>query len=833
MSAELIPLGHITSGGPQARPFLAAYKMATQGRHRAAYQRATELKDQIDRIQKPADKAQAEIALAEIFRRVGHDHVAASHFFRAASLLAEEKAAEPAGVAHALGVECLIHIGATEKVEKKLSDLGPSSGIWREPSDGLWELAQGHISEARMKLRKLPDLSSSRWAQAWAQLFQVETLLEMGGLVGAEEAWEKTSESVGANARFSDLRLRHLQLGAWLKLAQLWSTKADDEKPDAVRKAEAAVETLATYGQHHPLYKAWAANFRGELALLKKESPDAHFREAAATLEGLPLSLLSARLLSRQVVQTRQADQRFNEKRAEQARGAFLDLGLHGRLGALSTMSAGKGGGSSAGPAAPIRGSMALRKSIAMRLDQNLDALNITEESGLDALIEVSRYLSSILDVDTLLEKVLESVVRVLKAERGVLLAEAGDGFKCVAARGIDSAEVGEGKGEISFGVIREAQKSGEPVLSDNALSDQRFKDRKSVMATDIRSVICSPIRTQKRVLGYLYLDRRVISLPFSQDQEDLLAAFCVQAAVAWENALSFQEIDDLNKGLEKKVMERTVELRESNTQLQDALDEITNTRLKLAEAERDAMEKEMNLAREIQESILPPPDTFKRDGHRYAGTVIPASYTGGDFWGHVDLKDGRSLILIADVTGHGVAASLITAVAKSCLDTLASMGTLSSVSDVLSMMSYAVHESAKGRLLSTAFAALVDPAGKKITFANAGHNMPYLFTPGAKRPSALVSRGVRLGEDPTQGYEAQEKEYAPGDQVVFFTDGIVECARPDGKEYGERRFRKAIQAHADLEPPEMIQKLIEDAEAFCEGVERDDDLTLVILKLD
>ena len=105
-----------------------------------------------------------------------------------------------------------------------------------------------------------------------------------------------------------------------------------------------------------------------------------------------------------------------------------------------------------------------------------------------------------------------------------------------------------------------------------------------------------------------------------------------------------------------------------------------------------------------------------------------------------------------------------------------------------------------------------MDPEAKKITFANAGHNMPYIYTPGAKRPSALVSRGSRLGEDPSAGYESHEKEYSPGDQVVFFTDGIVEWPRQDGKEYGDRRFRKAIQAHSSLSPNDMIEIALEAA---------------------
>jgi len=492
-------------------------------------------------------------------------------------------------------------------------------------------------------------------------------------------------------------------------------------------------------------------------------------------------------------------------------------MGLPGRVGALSATPSG-------GPAAPAANA-AVRKSIAIRLEGSLENMNLTEESGLEAIIEVSRYLSSILEVDLLLEKILESVVRVMRAERGALLRQSNDGgLECVAVKGLERVDVVEGSNEISFGVIREVQRGGEPVLADNALEDERFRERKSVMATDIRSVLCSPIRTRQRSLGYIYLDRRLVSLPFTMEQQDLLAAFCTQAAVAWENALSFHQIETLNVGLEQKVKERTIELRESNQKLADSLEELTNTRLRLAEAQRDAMQKEMILAREIQESILPPRDLVQAKGYAFCGLVIPASYCGGDFWGFRRYSNDRTLLVVADVTGHGVAASLITAVTRSCLDTLESTGADHPVEDVLAMLSSVVRRSAKGRLLATAFACLIDPAARSITYANAGSRLPYLVSASGGRPSALSGVGLRLGDEEAPRYEAHTKSYS---------DGIVESKKSDGEMYGDRRFRRSLQALVKEPALDLVAKLIAESEAYCGGVERDDDWTLVVVQLD
>ncbi|MBN2358855.1 MAG: serine/threonine-protein phosphatase, partial [Deltaproteobacteria bacterium] len=284
---------------------------------------------------------------------------------------------------------------------------------------------------------------------------------------------------------------------------------------------------------------------------------------------------------------------------------------------------------------------------------------------------------------------------------------------------------------------------------------------------------------------------------------------------------------------LEQKVKERTIELRESNQKLADSLEELTNTRLKLAEAQRDAMQKEMILAREIQESILPPRDLVQAKGHAFCGLVIPASYCGGDFWGHRNYSGDRTLLVVADVTGHGVAASLITAVTRSCLDTLESTGTDHAVEDVLAMLSSVVRRSAQGRLLATAFACLVDPEARTLTYANAGSRLPYLVSPGGGRPGALTGTGLRLGEDEAPRYMAQVKSYGAGDRLLLYTDGIIECKNSSGEMYGDRRFRRSLQALARESAPDLIGKLIQEVEAYCGEIERDDDWTLVAVQLD
>ncbi|MBN2359250.1 MAG: GAF domain-containing protein, partial [Deltaproteobacteria bacterium] len=551
MSGELIPLGPApqqpVTPSPSLRQVLSGYRLASYGLVKMGRGRVDVGVRQLEAGEEP-DVALSLAALAaqEVDRRAGDWVAASEQACRASELMRQAGSPTSAGIALALGVESLVIAGRPAEAEQRMPQIDGGAGgeIWLDAANAMLQLAQGHVSEARTLLRRLPEADEGAWTGWWARLLQAEVLLEMGALVGAAEPLDLLATALPRSARFTEANTRYLQLRAWLAIARVWSNTKPAQHAELRAAADAAVSRLAGYAQNHPYYRAWARQFRGELRLLERGDPEADFSAASADLQGIGAPFARARLLSRQALQLRAAERRWNEQRVGEARAVLLDLGLPGRVGALSAAPSG-------GPAAPAANT-AVRKSIAVRLEGSLENMNLTEESGLEAIIEVSRYLSSILEVDLLLEKILESVVRVMRAERGALLRHRDDGaLECVAVKGLAREDVVEGSNEISFGVIREVERGGEPVLTDNALEDERFRERKSVMATDIRSVLCSPIRTRQRSLGYIYLDRRLVSLPFTLEQQDLLAAFCTQAAVAWENALSFQQIETLNVGLE------------------------------------------------------------------------------------------------------------------------------------------------------------------------------------------------------------------------------------------------------------------------------------------
>ena len=243
--------------------------------------------------------------------------------------------------------------------------------------------------------------------------------------------------------------------------------------------------------------------------------------------------------------------------------------------------------------------------------------------------------------------------------------------------------------------------------------------------------------------------------------------------------------------------------------------------------AEKATLEKELEVARTIQETLVPTHDPVDRGTLRFAGYFQPASQCGGDWWTWHDM--------IGDVTGHGVPSAMITAAAKAAADVALSVNNgLIDPAKLLEIMNTAIFQSAKRKFVMTCFAAVIDTRKRTITYANAGHNFPYLYrtTEGNGEFGSLMIRGNRLGDLKESKYEVKTTDLAPGDILVFYTDGIVECESSTGEEYGEKRFRASVRRAAALDAGDIRDAVVTDAANFFGDTVRKDDITLVIAKI-
>jgi serine phosphatase RsbU (regulator of sigma subunit) len=248
--------------------------------------------------------------------------------------------------------------------------------------------------------------------------------------------------------------------------------------------------------------------------------------------------------------------------------------------------------------------------------------------------------------------------------------------------------------------------------------------------------------------------------------------------------------------------------------------------------AEKARIEQELEVAKTIQETLVPGADPVDRGPLRFAGFYLPAAQTGGDWWTWHELVGGKLLIVIGDVTGHGVPSAMITAAAKAACDVARHVHNDDvTVTRLLEIMNHAIWQSAQRRFVMTCFASIIDTRNRVITYANAGHNFPYLFRGGEGKGEfgSLMIRGNRLGDDPSSRYEAKTTELVPGDVLVWYTDGIVECDNEAGEEYGEKRFRASVRRAAALDARDMRDAIVGDAMTHFGAAPRKDDITMIV----
>jgi len=250
---------------------------------------------------------------------------------------------------------------------------------------------------------------------------------------------------------------------------------------------------------------------------------------------------------------------------------------------------------------------------------------------------------------------------------------------------------------------------------------------------------------------------------------------------------------------------------------------------------EQVAIEREVELAAVVQAGFVPPPTLRRVGAVSLLGTWVPASQCGGDWWAVYPLEGDRCLIAVGDVTGHGVAASMVTAAVKGAADATVRLDGDVDLGRLMERLDAAVRRTGAGRFHLTCFAAVLDPPGHTVTFANAGHTVPYLLRAHGSEELellALVARGNPLGAGAAApATRTTTKKLEPGDALVWYTDGLVECLDPDGKQFGDRRMQRLLRK---LDPTRLDPESVHDAvtsatSAHRAGRKHDDDMTLLV----
>ena len=264
---------------------------------------------------------------------------------------------------------------------------------------------------------------------------------------------------------------------------------------------------------------------------------------------------------------------------------------------------------------------------------------------------------------------------------------------------------------------------------------------------------------------------------------------------------------------------------------------------LMIENAQKASLERELALARDVQQGMLPPPELVQHGGFKVVGHCEPASSCGGDWWTFRRLSGGRLLIVIGDATGHGVHSAILASTARGAVEALAEADErLLSPEQVLRSIDAAIRNVGEQALMMTAFVAIFDPHAGTIHYANAGQNFPYLLHMEPDRrfeqSTVIAAPGNPLGDRAAQlDIRAGATELSPGDLFVAFTDGVVERQAPTGKQFGDRRLSGLFTGR--VLPPEgaalsALRTDVRDAiETFAAGTTAQDDLTFVLCHYD
>jgi serine phosphatase RsbU (regulator of sigma subunit)/predicted ester cyclase len=255
-------------------------------------------------------------------------------------------------------------------------------------------------------------------------------------------------------------------------------------------------------------------------------------------------------------------------------------------------------------------------------------------------------------------------------------------------------------------------------------------------------------------------------------------------------------------------------------------LSELRGLRLEQEIRERERIEQELRVARTIQQASLPK-EVPTLEGWQISPFYRPAREVGGDFYDILELKDGRLGLVVGDATGKGVPAALVMASARSMLRAVAQASDYSP-GDVLRRVNDSLVIDIPPNMFVTCFYTILEPERGHLVYANAGHDLPYLWHSG--EAEELRARGMPLGLMPGMSYQEGEVSLREGNCVLFYSDGLVEAHDPKGEMFGFPRLRARVAEHG--EERSLGDFLLEELYSFVgKGWEQEDDITLLTLK--
>jgi sigma-B regulation protein RsbU (phosphoserine phosphatase) len=398
------------------------------------------------------------------------------------------------------------------------------------------------------------------------------------------------------------------------------------------------------------------------------------------------------------------------------------------------------------------------------------------------ALIQAGRELASHTSLSELFGLIMNLLIDAVGASRGVLMTLENGELQVRASKG-EGFRISSHVRDIVIGEKRS-------LLVQDALNDSDLAGRMSIVQQQIRSILAVPLQTDARVIGLIYLDAPGLTHEFTKDDLSVLTVLANIAAIRIEHA-RLAEVEQAEK-------------------------------LRNQELEHAAL---------IQRSILPtnfPPFPHRKEFELHA-SMIPAREVGGDFFDFFLLDDENLGFVIGDVSGKGVPAALFMSVCRTLLRATARHQ--SSPGDCFTYVNASLAEQNVSGMFVTLFYGVLNTVTGDLTFANGGHNPPYIFSPDGTWRALTASSGPLVGMIPGLQYITRTDKLAPGEGILLFTDGVTEAVSSDEEFLGTGPLEDYVAANTTIPATEMVQKLHVMVQNYAKGMPQADDITVLTLR--